>query len=158
MKLRNKKTGEIIETLTKISFVEKQNNGLYASKCKCFDSIDLLNEEWEDYEEPKKSFYLTAWGEVKEYSKEPFNLNHKLEIGNYFESKEEAEKAVEKLKAWKRLKKCDFKFEGYEDRDRAEGGDIVIYAHIDTPHNNMLEEAQPAMLNDLDLLFGGENE
>lgn len=64
--------------------------------------------------------------------------------------------AVEKLKAWKRLNKCEFRFEGYNNRDRANGGDIVIYAHVDIPNNNLLEEAQPAMLEDLDLLFGGE--
>ena len=51
MKLRNKKTGEIVECLAKISFVEKSYNGLSAGKCRCFDSIDLLNEEWEDMPE-----------------------------------------------------------------------------------------------------------
>ena len=79
-----------------------------------------------------------------------------LEMGNHFESAEEAEEAVEKLKAITRLNKCGFKFEGYADRDRSNGGDIVIYAHVDIPNNNLLEEAQPAMLKDLDLLFGGE--
>ena len=39
MKLRNKKTGEIIET-----------NILYVSK---YETLAELNEEWEDYEESK---------------------------------------------------------------------------------------------------------
>lgn len=77
-------------------------------------------------------------------------------IGNKFETKKQAEKAVEKLKAITRLNKCGFRFEGYTDRDRASGGDIVIYAHVCIPNNNLLEEAQPDMLKDLDLLFGGE--
>lgn len=154
MQLRNKKTGEIRPA-------EAREDGIYL-----YDEIteqwykyelDLLAKWWEYYEEPKHSYYLTAWGEVKEYSKEGFNINHKLEIGNYFETKEEAEKAVEKLKAITRLNKCGLRFEGYADRGRANGGDIVIYAHVDIPNNNLLEEAQPDMLKDLDLLFGGED-
>ena len=35
------------------------------------------------------------------------------EIGNYFETVEEAEQAVEKLKAWKRLRDKEFRFIGW---------------------------------------------
>lgn len=37
----------------------------------------------------------------------------RLEIGNCFQTKEEAEKAVEKLKAWKRLKDSGLKFKDW---------------------------------------------
>ena len=66
--------------------------------------IKELNDGWEDYEEPKGYWYYdTTCGRV-----EKLNHNEDKEIdssiGNCFETKEEAEKAVEKLKAWKRLK------------------------------------------------------
>lgn len=159
MKLRNKKTGEIW-TLTNrnegTSAVIWVSNG---SQTHLIESIEELANNFEDYEEPKEYWYIdTSMMEVTyntlgaESDVEEFNK----QIGNYFETEEEAEKAVEKLKAITRLNKCGFKFEGYTDRDRANGGDIVIYARINIPHNNLLEEAQPAMLKDLDLLFGGE--
>lgn len=37
----------------------------------------------------------------------------RFDIGNCFKTKEEAEKAVEKLKAWKRLKDSGLKFKGW---------------------------------------------
>ena len=124
-----------------------------------YKTLAEFNEEWEDYEEESKIYYVIfETGDIKWFYHGDFPEIEKLEkqFGNYFETKEEAEKAVEKLKAITRLNKCGFKFEGYADRDRAKGGDIVIYAHVDIPNNNLLEEAQPAMLKDLDLLFGGE--
>ncbi len=39
--------------------------------------------------------------------------NGRLEIGNYFETREEAEKAVERLKAWERLKGAGLKFKDW---------------------------------------------
>jgi hypothetical protein len=162
MKLRNKKTGAIYS----IEDIDLGNNadGIWLGMTK-YNSLAELNEEWEDYEEPVKPYWF-----INDLDGEPMKCdlkncgksnfikwgNHRKQIGNYFDTREEAEKAVEKLKAITRLKKCGFKFEGYADIDRANGGDIVIYAHINIPNNNLLEEAQPAMLKDLDLLFGGE--
>ena len=64
------------------------------------------------------------------------------EIGNYFETKEEAEKAVEKLKAWKRLKDKGFKIKLVSSKQ---------YGYL---------EANWQVLNgdfsDVQLLFGGE--
>jgi hypothetical protein len=105
MKLRNKKTGEIRPA-------EAREDGIYL-----YDEtteqwykygLSLLAEYWEDVpEEPKEYWYIdTSMMEVTyntlgaESDVEEFNK----QIGNYFETKEEAEKAVEKLKAWKRLK------------------------------------------------------
>ena len=71
------------------------------------------------------------------------------EIGNCFDTIEEAEKAVEKLKAWKRLKDKGFRFDGY-----------------DSGHNSNKELCGQAYFKagnfwfdikqDLDLLFGSE--
>lgn len=133
MKLRNKKTGEIIN-----------NNGINFSEgnYKTYNSIAEFNEEWEDYEEPKNFWYMTSWGDVHEYSERQFAIKQKQAIGNYFESKEEAEKAVGKLKAWKRLKDGGFRFNG--------GDDACISYRIDPAKwNDKLD-------NDFDLIFGGE--
>ena len=99
MKLRNKKTGEIINN-NGINFLE----GDY----KTYNSLAELNSEWEDApEEPKKYWFINASGEINsiyEEDEEEEDTKSCKEIGNYFETKEEAEKAVRKLKAWKRLK------------------------------------------------------
>ena len=63
-------------------------------------------------------------------------------------SDEEAEKAVEKLKAWKRLKDNGFKFLNVKNIPP----DVPIdkhYVHIEATFDD-------AALDDLDLLFGGE--
>ena len=104
MKLRNKKTGEILELCC-------HRSGDFRER---YDSLAELNGEWEDYEEPT-TFWAISWaGEPEEYNakKTPQELKDMAkEIGNYFETKEEAEKAVECLRAWKRLKDKGFKFD-----------------------------------------------
>jgi hypothetical protein len=77
-------------------------------------------------------------------------------IGNYFESKEEAEKAVEKLKAWKRLKDKGFKFLGVKGLDYAIDFEVnPPYTHITFDEYTATEE-QKEFYNDLMMLFGGE--
>lgn len=49
MKLRNKKTGEILVTDYEISL---------SIPAKSYSSLAKLNEEWEDYEDPKKYKYV----------------------------------------------------------------------------------------------------
>ena len=65
-------------------------------------------------------------------------------IGNYFETREEAEKAVEKLKAWKRLKDKGFRFDCWY------GGSKDIAFSIPQ------EIIDKPTAKDLDLFFGGE--
>ena len=123
MKLRNKKTGEIIQLNVKC-----ENGG----ELRTFDlntntdkpiTLTELNEEWEDYEEPKKHYSITQFGDVVDevdgYMSE--TIDEMKEVGNYFSSREEAEKAVEKLKAWKRLKDKGFRFIDHIDRDTGQG-------------------------------------
>lgn len=134
MKLRNKKTGEIKEL----------PDGFF-----CGDNLKKICEEWEDYAEPKDYWCIRENGVV---GKRPYpigiecveqeNRDEMREIGNYFDAEEEAELAVEKLKAWKRLKDGGFRFNG--------GDDACISYRIDTAKwNDKLD-------NDFDLLFGGE--
>ena len=143
MKLKNKKTGEIINN-NGISFAE----GNY----KTYSSLAELNDEWQDYEEPKKYWFIDAFGNIvqneitKHYGDEYTDLTNAYEnqkqIGNYFETKEEAELAVRKLKAWKRLKDKGFRF--------YDGDDACISYLLDPiKWDDELEK-------DFDLLFGGE--
>ena len=156
MKLRNKKTGEIVQLSVKC-----ENGG----ELRTFDlntnadkpiTLAELNDEWEDYEEPKEYWFIDTilhkirlgtdksdeeWIRFKSWSKE---------IGNYFETKEEAERAVEKLKAWKRLRDNGFKFEGIEKR----GYYIKFYQGRSYETDKQCQQA----MKDLDLLFGGEDE
>ena len=65
------------------------------------------------------------------------------EIGNYFETKEEAERVVEKLKAWRRLKDKGFKLDAVVDSFFC----IDIYMK-GKPYEEIKE--------DLKIVFGGE--
>lgn len=137
MKLRNKKTGEIIEWEKNITY----------KVGKTYTSLKELQEEWEDYEEPKKYYFIADFGGICARAKGKIveDEEDRKAIGNYFSTREEAEKAVEKLKAWKRLKDKGFKFIDYRiDLDYC--GDI----HIEASNEMTCSEI------DLDLLFGEE--
>lgn len=104
MKLRNNKTREI--AIFGEGIVDLRRIG-------CKNVAEMLEAGWEDYEEPKDHWYINYQGEV--YVLDPkavpeYSRNAKS-IGNYFETKEEAEKAVEKLKAWQRIKDKGVYFE-----------------------------------------------
>lgn len=150
MKLRNKKTGEIGYLIVGRGFDHYiVANNLWDS-CGKYDSLAELNEEWEDYEEPKKYWYVSRFGYVVEDIDEDFDADkQRKEIGNYFETKEEAERAVEKLKAWKRLKDRGFKFKTIH---RNPQGSYNIYANFEghiPPSSNDINI-------DLNICFGGE--
>lgn len=143
MKLRNKKTGEIVIK----HLVIKGNNEV----AKIYNSLAELNAEWEDApEEPKEWWYIDEEGIVHSENIEYFQdeqENYK-EIGNYFRTEEEAEKAVEKLKAIKRLKDNHFKILNVKDVTP----DVPIdeyYLHIEATFDT-------AGLDDVKLLFGDE--
>lgn len=146
MKVRNKKTGEI-KNVNHNRVLIHFNDG----QTKCINSLAELNEEWEDYEEPKEFFAIIPY-KKEGYEVFPYdNFGHiyKLaeELGIAFKTREEAEKAVEKLRAWKRLKDKGFSFGGWEDCN----GEInTIYFSI--PENKWETDT----CDDLDICFGGE--
>ena len=151
MKVRNKESGEIQE-LT----VDSQGGLLIeqdGEQIANLNSLAELNEEWEDYEEPKEYWYIDTYICERNCQTEGANVdrdNFNKEIGNYFETKEEAEKAVEKLKAWKRLKDKGFKvdlwdYDGGNYQERIKTGRILFRVK-DYEEND----------KDLDLLFGSE--
>lgn len=156
MKLRNKKTGEITQD-TDWDFV-----GLVLKVNHVEDSIEMddrieyhslaeLNDEWEDYKELKKFWYISQDGLV--YSDNDMNMQDgymdRLQvIGNYFETKEEAMKVAKKLRAWKRLKDAGCKFVL----------DDNLVVRFVTPNATKIEtaEQQKSLSDDYKLLFGGK--
>lgn len=161
MKLKNKQTGEIINN-NGISFKE----GNY----KTYNSLGELNAGWEDYEEPfSKDFYTIFDGEVKhciwyrervaacpddahaylgEYGKK--QIDNLKSVGIYFETEEEAEQAVERLRTWKRLKDKGFKFTGFTHKDRGRLDELEIYCQLGERPEDIED------MEDVRLLFGGE--
>lgn len=148
MKLRKKETGEIgyfcFANWNDPVLIIMDKDGVQLAK---YNSLAEMNAEWEDAPEEPKTFWAISWaGEPEEYDakKTPQELKDMAKaIGNYFETKEEAEKAVEKFKAWKRLKDKGFRFIDHIDRDSGQG---------------MTRYEWDGYINgeDLDLLFGGE--
>lgn len=161
MKLRNKRTGEIGELqITEKYCAVEVGNGTASGGIEIYSSLTSLNEEWEDVaEEPKEYWCIREDGVVE---KRPYPIiiecaeqeyrDAMREIGNYFETKEEAEKAVEKLKAWKRLKDKGFMIR------RNNYNDGMMYLHIwnDTTDESTSLDKNSETFKDLDLLFGGE--
>ena len=110
MKLKNKKTGEIMDVYKSQVLIHFDGG----KNTRQFKSLDELNEEWEDYKEPKEYWVINAFGDAETVSGIYTDdmIDELREIGNYFSSKEEAELVVRKLKAWKKLKDkgADFVF------------------------------------------------
>lgn len=148
MKLRNKKTGEIGTPRIDYQelYVDTENGYTYNYK-----SLQKMCEEWEDVPEEPEEYWTIDWTctgvTTNKYSGDDVDDFNEA-IGNYFATKEEAELAVRKLKAWKRLKDKGFRFDGWE--DSVESGNNFICFRL--PSGNWETDVG----EDLDLLFGGE--
>lgn len=118
-----------------------------------YKSLEDLCEEWEDYEEPKKYYYINDIGAVQreDVGMDVIDETARKEIGNYFGTEEETEKAVKKLEAWKRLKdlgfKCSYHSKGYHRETFT--ADFVF-------DEDKLPIMDTFVVKDLNLLFGGE--
>lgn len=105
-KLREKETGDIINGV--LVRLGEYGDGTLGT------SIAEINEKYEDYEEPKEYWYIDFNGEVKCFQYYDYVWQKEMQsIGNYFETEEEAKKAVEKQKALERLRKNGFRFDGF---------------------------------------------
>ncbi len=156
--LQNKSTGEIgclvcsfgktPEKITVVKYIDEKRG----SKVWYYNSLAELNEEWEDYEEPKEYFWIASiTGNIQsaEIGSGGRFEKYRKEIGNYFDTKEEAEKAVEKLKAWKRLKDKGARFkEWFWDKNY---GTCII---IGDSEGSCIDDGDEQNKADLDLLFG----
>ena len=112
-----------------------------------------FDANWEDAPEEPKTFWAISWaGEPEEYDvkKTPQELKDMAKaIGNYFSSREKAEKAVEKLKAWQRLKDHNLKLKPgsriFNNTDKVFTTQAVF---LESDTYEYIEQ-------DLDLLFSG---
>jgi len=141
-KLRHKGTGEIISS--KELLTDEFITDLFSKDFNYFHSkLEKIFDVWEVYEEPTY-WYIYAdhvfENKCDGVMEDMFKAN-----GNYFKTKEEAEKAVEKLKAWKRLKDNSFRFVDLRFEYDELGGTIKFKTNLYDGIND-----------DLDLLFGGE--
>lgn len=97
---------------------------------------------------PEGYWYIDSGGETyRSYIYDESWTKPMKQIGNYFETREEAEKAVEKLKAFKRLKDKGFEFRWID----KEAGTIKYAFFLKSK-----QEVNRFDYDDLDLLFGGE--
>lgn len=153
MKLKNKKTGEIIE------FKIHKYAGKDSDGSEIYEVFEGDIEEWEDYEEPKKYWYITGEGDIcRDDIKYSDWIEERKSIGNRFDTEEEAEKAVEKLKAITRLNDKGFKFEFGVLSAEIPSKDGVEYAHRFINIRAVMPTKEDALSSkkDLDLLFGGK--
>lgn len=151
MKLRNKNTGNIIDAvMTGENEIEFQERGSFAKYS--YASLAELNNEWEDYEETKY-YFIDGVGIIRERRIGECEEDEEARkiIGNYFDTKEEAEKAVEKLKAWKRLKDNGLKFCAWKITD--DGCSVDIETTLDS---EVVRAKQKYITDDLNLIFGEE--
>ena len=151
MILKNKKTGQLG------NFIINKDH---------FECVDLeyvpeyrnlaeLNEEWEDVEEPE-GWCITMYGGISRITMDEMLIPDLKEIGNYFNDKESAYDALDKLKAWKRLKEKGFKFIGVRGIGKVIDFDMPKpYHHVAFDEYNA-NENELEFYNDLMLLFGGE--
>ena len=116
-----------------------------------------LNAGWKDAPEELKEWYINENNEPQQVSfGDPIDdIENLRELGLLFETREEAEKAVEKLKAFKRLKDKGFRFTGYSHYDwNGDKSPAIAFEYSD--FDKMFDDKQVAA--DLDLLFSGGEE
>lgn len=94
-------------------------------------------------------WYIAGRGDIEKSLDrgDMYDVKHK-KMGNYFETEEEAEKAVEKLKAWKRLREANIDYKLSREYDDFTE---TMHANVSFSFNSY-----PLVGKDLDLLFGGE--
>lgn len=150
MKLRNKKTGGLATFEVHDDYLTlKTDSGWHD-----YDSLAELNEEWEDYED--ELFYVISAEHKSGYQcvlKEdyPEICEVAKELGIGFETEKEARRAVEKLKACKRLKDKGFKLNGWTIDD---GLRVSICTNLDS--DGIYDKDRKETKKDLDICFGGE--
>lgn len=150
MKLRDKETGEI-KNVNHAKILIHFNDG----ETKCVKSLAELNKKYEDYEEPKDFWFIDPEVLIACESTNPLLCDKKVtietmkQIGNYFETREEAERALEKLKALQRLKDKGISLH-LKKQLRVSGVGYALTMYV------TLSERSREVVKDLDLLFGGE--
>lgn len=100
----------------------------------------------------KKYYYINNLGIVCD-DELPSSLSKKRKlIGNYFETKKAAEKAVKKLKAWKRLKDKGFRFGHWVTVQEKKCGKVEFKCD----DIRLTFDGARKFYNDITFIFGGE--
>lgn len=110
----------------------------------------------EDYEEPEIFWYINECGDVLQYEYTggcTAPMIEAEEIGNRFETEEEARKARKRLMALTRLENNGFKFNGWTIDD---GLQVSICTNIDG--RGIYDDNKKEVRQDLDLLFSQEDD
>ena len=103
MKLVNRETGEIgylYANKNENYIVLDENDEVLA----VYETLEAVVGEWQDYEEPKSGIKDVWFPDV---------IEGRNNVVISFETREEAEQAVLKLKALERLRKNGFRFDGF---------------------------------------------
>lgn len=164
MKLKNRKTGEIIDDgyvrethdfqfdgQKHVLAVFKGNGHRPPERVSgAYTSLAELCEEWADA--PEEYYYICHDGEIRSDADELYTKDCEL-IGNHFSTRAEAELAVRKLKALKRLEDNGFKFDSTPYCDNLCGNGFEIHFSATMPPEAWNENS---VKKDLTLLFGGE--
>lgn len=156
MKLKNKKTGEIGELqITEKHCAVAVGNGTASCGIEIYSSLAELNEEWTDYEEQKGNWTIDPMNENYiddgRYTA-PDELERYEELGLKFNTEEEAEKAVERLRAWKRVKRDLVSLNWQRERD----GSFSVWGEFKTGNTLRADVYLDIHSKDLDICFGGE--
>lgn len=124
MKLKNKETGEIVDLLEGDLRGVRCGEQIVVKPVAAlgreyvYNSLAELCEEWEDYREPKELYIVDARHEccvgILNIEENPEWCARLIELGLGFETKEEAEIAVNKLKTFKALTDKEFKFNSWK--------------------------------------------
>lgn len=160
MKLRNKKTGEIVDFgylqsdhVAPVVLTTYEND---KPEMRSYNSLADLNEEWEDYEEPKQYYwYIDDLGIVSIDREDSSMIAMRKNFGNYFETEKEAKKAVEKIKAWKRLKDGGYYFT-YDSIKEGHKKNFIL--RLNCKQEKLMKTSAECESNyrDLKLIFGDE--
>lgn len=140
MKLRNKRTGEIVEWFN-------NTDGIFP------DSLAELIEGFEDYEEPKEHWAIDQFGEpINVTGLSRLQLAKLHRFGNDFPSEDATIEAIKKLEAWQRLKDKGFRFTGINDDEDSQEliNQCGILCETEAGIHHLAKD------EDFILLFGGE--
>ena len=170
IQLRNKKSGKIATLVVDGALKYVQAFAVEDDSMERlgeYKTLAELNAEWEDAPEEVEDeiyWFIDAYGNIVQnkitkhygdrYTDMSYDYERQKQIGNHFESEEEAIKARDKLFAWKRIEENLVSLHWQDEKD----GKFSVWGQF---YGNML--TNDAILNihrkDLDLLFpGGEND
>lgn len=150
MKLRNKKTGQIGNFTLNVDHFECISLDYVPE----YRSLRELNEEWEDVIEEEDYYIIDSYDCAPEWcdGRNAELRDRRKALGNYFKTREEAQKARDKLEALQRLRDKGFKFKGWEESEDEKTGIRTQTILFHLSNYGWIYDAE----SDLDTLFGDD--